>query len=337
LLQDGILPQKLDGRRSTTSPSARRRRQRSESHHTFRLRPANIGKDGFADFANADPSPVPLAATTAAIPAAQSAPTLSAAGGVPYTSWYRVWERTQLSDFYQEMFVVPFVLLMLLVHVFGIRANRRKARDWAAHHAPALGFEFAKVGFGPARGQVADAVDGAVALDSFWKETTASEYTGYATGRANVAFVDLRITLAKRFNPLIMFGEKAIGFLFDSFPVTVEKLEATAYAFDNREAIIVPKPKDGPPPKVSDSSYDGFVFAIVHKRMLRKLREDRYDLSLTTTKEHPKLPHWAAVLTESAEVTDVMLTPELIKAVEDAGDLFDALIVTDQPLERPTK
>jgi hypothetical protein len=304
---------------------------------TFHLRPTNIETDGFADFANADPSPVPLAATTPTTAAAQSAPTLSAAGGVPYTAWYRVWERTQLSDFYQEMFIVPFVLLMLLVHVFGIRANRRKARAWAAHHAPALGFEFAKVGFGPGRGQVADAVDGAVALDSFWKETTASEYTGYATGRANVAFVDMRITLAKRFNPLVMFGEKAIGFLFDSFPVTVEKLEATAYAFDNREATIVPKPKDGPPPKASDSSYDGFVFGIVHKRMLRKLREDRYDVSLTTTKEHPKLPHWAAVLTESAEVTDVMLTPELIKAVEDAGDLFDALIITDQPMDRPTK
>jgi Protein of unknown function (DUF1682) len=257
---------------------------------------------------------------------------------VPFTAWYRVWERTQLSDFYQEMFIVPFVLLMLLVHVFGIRANRRKARDWAAHHAPALGFEFAKVGFAPGGGRVADVgVDGAVALDSFWKETTASEYTGYATGRANVAFVDLRITLAKRFNPLIMFGEKAIGFLFDSFPVTVEKLEGTAYAFDNREATIVPRRKDDPAPKVSNSSYDGFVFAIVHKRMLRKLREDRYDLSLTTTKEHAKLPHWAAVLTESAEVTDVILTPELIKAVEDADDLFDALIITDQPMDRPTK
>lgn len=257
---------------------------------------------------------------------------------MPYTAWYRIWERTQPSDFYQEMFVVPFVLLMLLVHVFGIRANRRKARDWAAHHAPVLGFEFAKVGFAPGGKQVADATpDGSVALDSFWKETTASEYAGYATGRQNVAFVDLRITLAKRFNPLIMFGERAIGFLFDSFPVTVEKLEGTAYAFDNREGTIIPRRKDDPAPKVSNSSYDGFVFAVVHKRMLRKLREDRYDLSLTSTKEHPKLPHWAAVLTESAEVTDLILTPELIKAIEDAGELFDALIITDQPMDRPTK
>jgi hypothetical protein len=257
---------------------------------------------------------------------------------VPYTAWYRIWERTQPSDFYQEMFVVPFVLLMLLVHVFGIRANRRKARDWAAHHAPVLGFEFAKVGFVPGGKQVADATpDGSVALDSFWKETTASEYAGYATGRQNVAFVDLRITLAKRFNPLIMFGERAIGFLFDSFPVTVEKLEGTAYAFDNREGTIIPRRKDDPAPKVSNSSYDGFVFAVVHKRMLRKLREDRYDLSLTSTKEHPMLPHWAAVLTESAEVTDLILTPELIKAIEDAGELFDALIITDQPMDRPTK
>jgi hypothetical protein len=42
-------------------------------------------------------------------------------------------------------------------------------------------------------------------------------------------------------------------------------------------------------------------------------------------------------MSENAEITETLLTPELIKAIEDCGDLFDALVISDQPLERPTK
>lgn len=65
------------------------------------------------------------------------------------------------------------------------------------------------------------------------------------------------------------------------------------------------------------------------------MREERYDLSLTTTRDHAKLPVWTTVMSESAEVTDMLLTPELIKAVSDAGDNFEAIIVSDQPINAP--
>lgn len=42
-------------------------------------------------------------------------------------------------------------------------------------------------------------------------------------------------------------------------------------------------------------------------------------------------------MTESAEITDKLLTPELIKAIEQAGDDFEYLIVTDQPVDKPKK
>jgi len=70
---------------------------------------------------------------------------------------------------------------------------------------------------------------------------------------------------------------------------------------------------------------------------MRILRDERYDISLTTTKDHPKLPNWATVMSESAEVTEVMLTPELIKAVTDAGEDLECLIITDQPIDAPKK
>jgi len=282
---------------------------------------------GFADFAGApDPSPVPISpvTTTANIFGQNAQATL--APTIPYTKWYRVWERTQPSDFLQEAIILPFVFIVLAIHVWGLRRNKQKARDWARHHVPAIEFEYAKVGF-------EDTItDEKVDPDSAIRANTSFEYSTYATGRSNVAFTDFNLTLVKRYNPLMILGENVIALLFEGIPPTVERMEATSHTFDNKESDFL-----GAAPKSANSAYDGFVWAVVNKRMLKRLRDDRYDISLTTTKDHPKLPVWVTVMTESAEITDTMLTPDLIKAIEDAGDLFDALIVSDQPFERPSK
>jgi Protein of unknown function (DUF1682) len=284
---------------------------------------------GFADFAGApEPAPVAHAAPSAASPLLSSSPTLGPM--IPYTAWYRVWERASLSDFRAEGYIAPFFLLVVLLHVFGLRANRKKARDWAKHHAPALKFEYASVGYG--KGATDDTND---IPDDLFRVVTPADYLTYATGRANVACMDVKLTLMKRYNPLVILSEHALAFFFDSAPATVERMEATAYLFDGKEASMVPRLKTDPPPKVSSSTFDGFVWAVVNKSLLKHLRQGRYDISLTTTKDHAKLPAWATVQSESAEITDAMLTPELIKAVEDAGDLFEYMVVSDQRLERP--
>lgn len=41
-------------------------------------------------------------------------------------------------------------------------------------------------------------------------------------------------------------------------------------------------------------------------------------------------------MSESAEVTDTMLTKDLVAAVEQAGDVLEYLIITDQPVDKPT-
>jgi hypothetical protein len=261
-----------------------------------------------------------------------------------------VWERTQLSDFYAELVILPLILVVIAIHLWGMRANRRKARAWLKAHAPALQDEYALVGFGGRRAPKLEEVesvgllkaegsDQLVIPDEMMREQTANEFVTYATGRQNVAFADVRIVLAKRYNPLLVLGETAAGFIFDSMVPEKERMEITAYAFDGRENGLVPQQiresewKKG----VGKSEYDGFVWAVVNKDMMRRLREDRYDLSLTATKDHPKLPPWYTVMSESAEVTEMMLTPELIKAVEQVGDSLDALIISDQPVDKPKK
>lgn len=276
-------------------------------------------------------------------------PTGLARGALPYTKWYRVWERTQPSDFYVEALLVPFILFAVMVHVWGTRTNKRKAKKWMAVHAPVLESEFALVGYsGQPRlvqgVQSDDLLQASAKLsadtvsDEMLKTKTAWEFQSYASGRQNVAFADMKITVVKRYNPIMLAMEYGISLFFDSFNPPAEKAETIIYSFDGNEknfvpsAILAEKPKSG-----GSSSYDGFVFAIVNKMNMRKLRDERYDVSLTTTKEHPKLPVWCTVMSESAEVTETMLTQTLISAVEQAGqDKFEYLIITDQPQDKPT-
>lgn len=253
-----------------------------------------------------------------------------------------MWERTSLADFYQELFIIPIILVIVLVNIIGTRANRSRAKKWASTYLPMLDSEFASVGFGGRKSLrvgdvkedgIAQAVTGSTDVPAdLLKEKSKSEYVAYATGRQNVAWLDIRISLYKRNNPLAWFGELATSFFTESFPAPAERVEATAYCFDGKEKTLLPMA-----PASKDSTYDGFVWAIVHKDKMRTLRDERYDISLTSTKDHPKLPQWATVMSESAEVTEAMLTPDLIKAVTDAGEDLEALIITDQPIDAPKK
>ncbi|CAO2653897.1 Nn.00g106300.m01.CDS01 [Neocucurbitaria sp. VM-36] len=303
------------------------------------------GDDDFADYAGA-PEPTPAAISSFTDAASQAAPT-STLGQRPYTAWYRVWERTTMEDFKLEMYILPFLLVLIAVHVWGTKRNRTKAKAWIKAHAPVLTQEFVQVGYTRPQASAEDvtgmgadmaaqqALEKAQNPDNMLREKKADEYQTYATGRQNVAFVDFKLTLAKRFNPFMRLGEHLIPLFFESFPAPQERLEATAYVFDGQETKVAPAYGKGDAKKVPNSTFDGFVFAVVHKDVMKRLRDERYDLSLTTTRDHAKLPVWTTVMSESAEVTDTLLTPELIKAVNEAGDSFEALVVSDQPMDQP--
>ena len=239
--------------------------------------------------------------------------------------------------------------------MYGSRTNRRKARSWVSAHKPILESEYALVGFdklpkfGNQDSGSAESKDPIELL----KEKTAIEYLTYATGRQNVAFTDFKLTLKRRHNPAARFGEEFLAFFFESQPKPIEHIEVTSYTFDGKESDLAPLlgaqvSENGLEPPTPEqkaahkeqfkSSYDGFVFAVVHKDLMRRLREDRYDLSLTTTKDNQRLPSWATIMSESAEIAEQLLTSELIKAIEAAGEpLFESLIVTDMPVDQPKR
>jgi hypothetical protein len=275
--------------------------------------------------------------------------------GVVYTKWYRVWERTKPSDFMMEGVLIPIILLALLVHFWGTRRNSRKARTWMAVHAPLLEREFALVGYHRvpkvtpyAEGVQSDAgliaasakLTGDHLPDDMIKEKAAWEYETYASGRQNAAFMDVKVVMKRWMNPMMMIAEEVAGMIAESVKPRPEHMEAVLYTFDGKEKDFVPPPVPGSEEisgkRSNHSTYDGFVFAIVNKMVMRRLRDERYDLSLTFTKDHAKLPDWVTVMSESAEVSEFMLTKELVEAVKQAGDLLEYLIVTDQPTDKPT-
>ncbi|GES59455.1 DUF1682 domain protein [Aspergillus terreus] len=298
---------------------------------------ANV-EDDFADFVKA-PEPSPASILAASSSSSTPAYNTQAIKPVPYTKWYRVWERTSPQDFLQEAMVMPLILLIVVFHLWGTRKNRRRAKEWAQAHAPVLQSEFALVGFDGVPKSGDNAITSELASpETILKEKSAQEYTAYATGRQNVAFVDVSIKMPKRYNPIIYYMDMILGFLFDSYESPSETCDAVAYTFDGKEKDVVPVPGgDTSSLKVNNSSYDGFIWAVVHKNHMRKFREERYDASMTFTKDNSKLPAWVTVMTESAEITDTLLSPELIQAIEKAGDHFKYLIITDQPVDKPTK
>ena len=274
-----------------------------------------------------------------------------------------------------ELLIIPLIAIAVLAHLWGTRTNRGIAKGWMNAHARILKQEYAQVGFRGQAGsgpsieevqslglpQAMSAAASSAGLEKpeddddnghlLLKEKSANEFLLYATGRQNVAFTDLKLSLYRRYNPLGWLGEQAMAVFLESFAASMERLEATTYPFDGREAELVlrharTKGQESSTAEqqqqqsrrgLPSSTYDGFVWAVVHKDAMKRLRDERYDLSLTVTRDHSKLPTWMSVMSENAEITDMMLSDALIEAVHAAGDLFESLIVTDQPLERPTK
>lgn len=249
---------------------------------------------------------------------------------VPYTKWYNVHERHSLSEFKAEGFILLVAVALFALHFLGARSNRNKVRAWIRGNVSTLREEFALLGTDRKRVYASD--------DDLMQERSLSEFSTYATGRQNVAFVDVNIKLAKRYNAVMHLVESTASFASDMFSAPEDIAEVTVYPFDGKENLTVPALRSMPDESMRDSksTFEGFVWAIVNKSRMQKLRDERYDVSLTATKDNSKLPAWLTVMSESAEITDSLLTKELIDAVTAAGEDFDYLIVTDQPLDQPS-
>ncbi|KAI5786986.1 hypothetical protein DFH27DRAFT_603555 [Peziza echinospora] len=305
--------------------------------------------DDFAEYEA--PSSVISVATAATIqaissvlPAGSTPVPASFATPAPFpdnSPWYAIWERHTLSEFTIELYVFLLLGFVVTIHAIGVSRNRRIAREWIAKHRSVLEEEFALVGFDALGRANTLPTDADAVLDSLrpepvlLKEKSTNEFVAYATGRRNIAFLHITISLMKRNNPLGLVGEFLASFIFDGFPAPADTVTITLSPFDGNEAQL------GKPTVVGggSSKFDNFIWAIVNKATMSRWRDERYDLSLTTTKDWDGLPRWTSVMTEQKEIGDLVLTKELRDAVEKVGEEggFEYLVVSDQRIDKPQK
>lgn len=271
----------------------------------------------------ATPSPVPAASVSPVSSIASSPTGLPAAHG----PWYAVWERTSPSDFKFEGYVGILLCFVIGAHLWGTRRNRAIAKKFVSSITPVLSQEFAYVGFDPL-GRTNTEKE-AVATETALKENHPLEFISYASGRQNIAFMHTTIKLQRRSNPVAWIGENLFSFFLDSVPPPADHAVITISPFDGQDA--------GKQGGGHSSRFDNFVWALVNKRDMKRWRDERYDLSLTTTKDWEGLPSWLAVMSESKEIGDTILFKELKEAVINCQDVLEYLIVTDQPIDKPAK
>lgn len=286
----------------------------------------NLTCTDFAEFATPSvvtPSPV---GTLSSIPSISAAPTVlpSSLNG----PWYAVWERASPSDFKFEGYVAILLCFVIGAHVWGTKRNRAIARKFITSVTPVLAQEFAYIGFDPqGRANTTDTAPADFNPETALKESHPLEFVSYASGRQNIAFMHTTIKLQRRSNPVAWIGESLIAFIFDSLPPPGDGVVITISPFDGQDS--------GKQGGGYNSKFDNFVWALVNKRDMKRWRDERYDLSLTTTKDWDGLPDWLAVMSESKEIGDTVLFKELKDAVVDCQNVLEYLIVTDQPIDKP--
>ncbi|KAK6354788.1 hypothetical protein TWF696_003922 [Orbilia brochopaga] len=221
---------------------------------------------------------------------------------------------------------------MISWHFIGVGMNRKIAKNWVLQHVPLLQREYARVGFQRTL-TTADEVKDAVAAGKYVgnekdliREESSQSFVHYASGRMNILTTVFDIKLKGRGNPFLWAFEAITAFFLDSIEAPSDTVTITSYSADGADAS-----KTGG----HSSKYDGFVWGVVNKKAMAKHREARYDISLTKTVDTNKLPPWLTVMTESAEITELLLTKDLIAAIEKFGPSFQYLLITDQPAEKP--
>ncbi|KAK4050964.1 hypothetical protein OIV83_003093 [Microbotryomycetes sp. JL201] len=207
------------------------------------------------------------------------------------------------SEFKVEAYLAALVAAYVVASVIGQQANKRSARQWFNANLPALQREFAGVGFGDANKQFVN--DGG------------DEYLTYATGRRAVHHAWIKLQTSASHDPI-----SALYFALR---------KVADYNYDSGEGRITIDFKLNQPEGTPGAN---FCFAVVDRRLLRKIRE-RWDLAtFTNTSETTGVDQSMIINSENGEVTRAMMSPEtgLADAIKPGSEhlqYFESLVVTD--------
>ncbi|KAK0491041.1 hypothetical protein IW261DRAFT_1413438 [Armillaria novae-zelandiae] len=200
--------------------------------------------------------------------------------------------------FEKEAYLLLALGGFILVSIIGISYNKRKASSWITKQRPLLISQFTTTS--------------PLTWDGY------SDAFTFSTGRRVVSALHTTFALRPRHDPFQALFQLGRGLVDVQYaPKDVVELDFTL-----AEGAV---PND-------------FVWAVVNKRELRVVKDDRWDLTFTKTTDHPALPSNISVMSEFADVTEALLKsttlPVLLQELS-SMDGFCSLSVTDQPRVRP--
>ncbi|KAH8118295.1 DUF1682-domain-containing protein [Phellopilus nigrolimitatus] len=202
----------------------------------------------------------------------------------------------------EALFVLGLAVYFFSFFV-GKALNKRRADAWLQAHLPLLSQQFSKP----------ESSSGVVS-DGY------ADFFVFSTGRRNVASLHSVFSLLPRHD----LAQMAYRFVWGMIELVYRTEDALELDF-----------------KLFPSATPGFVWGVVSKDCLQKVKEGRWDLTLTRTTESPLLGGGYCVMSEYADVTETLLKASgpfnIAKALNDpvVKPFVKSLSITDQPRERP--
>lgn len=210
------------------------------------------------------------------------------------------WERHSPYDFVYEFLAVLGLFIYVGLYFVGNGANEKLAKAKFKSIYRQLADNFALVGL------QADAAP--------LSKDTSDSYISYVSGRKNVESGDITISTFPRHDVLIGLPLRAIyGVYFDQESIK------------DRLTISFKLP----------AAFDGFVFGVLHKNVMRYQRSSNWDLQFTRTNDAPFSSSFV-YMTEAAEITEKLMSKELIQVITDMEDSLEYIVLSDQPTKQPS-
>lgn len=215
---------------------------------------------------------------------------------------FTFWERIQRSSWQLEYITIGFIVAFVVLFKIGDRYNEHITLKYLKGISGVLKENFFQVGVDNQALVVRDSPE---------------NYSSYASGRKNIAKVNVTVRLQPRHNLFVWILEIVMSF----FSETVVKPE------DKVQIAITP---------ANDAQYDNFISAIVSKMGMNEHRKHNYYLSLTKTLDSENLPESFVFMSEVNEIQEKTLTAELREALTlQAASYIKYIAFTDQGSERP--
>lgn len=214
------------------------------------------------------------------------------------------WERVKINDWRLEFITLTFTIVFVFLFKVGDWYNERLVSTYVKSLSESFSKNFFLYG---------------VSKDQLYIKDSSVNFSSYASGRANIAKVNISFKLQPRHNIFIWIMEN----LFAMFSESVQPTE------DRVDFAITPS---------YEADYDNFISAIVSKLGMNSYRRYNYFLSLTKTTDSDKLPQSFVFMSEGHEFQEKTYTDKLANALNnDASSYIRYIAFTDQPIERPEK